>query len=360
MDVQARPVGELVAQRNLVDEAYTDAALILSQGLEVSPSSLERPAADFMLDKAGAFLYPRLFDLCALVRGLDETDARLVLVHNDVEPQTRAICLWAAARNVPSLHMPHAVYQDVDRDPTPGTDIHDLITASHLASAGPFQSEWYKARGFPGEHIRETGMPSLDAWHRNEWKLTKKRARRQLRIPEEARVVCYCSTWPQNTSAVTLGQSEEWIWAYHAFLVAIKKIVNTWAVVKCHPHGGPKNWEWHVNEARARGVIGRCHVTPDHLPNCLWASDAVVGFGGSGVLLEASFVPGLRLLSTHGYEGEHAVRRTPLDAEGMREALEEALGDEQPDIGGLRARFCGPVDGQATERVASWATELAR
>ena len=64
------------------------------------------------------------------------------------------------------------------------------------------------------------------------------------------------------------------------------------------------------------------------------------------------FVPGLHLSSTHGYPREKAVKRVPMDQDGMREALAGMLDGEQPDVSGLKARWVGEADGGAAERVA--------
>src|SRR3990170_3321884 len=117
----------------------------------------------FMTNNIPAFMYSRLADLSIAVTAINNYDPDIILVHNDVEPITRTMAAWASGNGKPCLHIPHAVYMDVGRG-APGTDVHDIITASHLACAGKYQPEWCEERGFTPDNIREVGIPWLDSF----------------------------------------------------------------------------------------------------------------------------------------------------------------------------------------------------
>src|SRR3990167_1089526 len=69
--------------------------------------------------------------------------------------------VWGHTHKMARLHNPPAIYMDVGRG-APGSDVHDLVTATHLAASGPYQRAWYEQRGFAVENIRETGLPQFD------------------------------------------------------------------------------------------------------------------------------------------------------------------------------------------------------
>ena len=340
---KVRPLASFM-NPELQDEAWVSNAEILARSLASFPKNgLPDKLYDFIGERSAAFLGPRIFDLCALVYSLDACKPDLIVVHNDVEPQTRGLALWAKSRNVPCLHVPHAVYQNVRRGPT-GTDVHDLITASHLASAGSFQTDWYIKRGFPKQNIFETGMPKHDELNPP----PKAEARQALQIPDQAKVICYGSTWGQGTNSQ--GLDNEWQWVYQNFLEVCKRHPEWYPIIKCHPTGGQQNWQWHSEQAQAAGV--KCIITPDHLMACLAASDAYICYGGSNSIIEATLISHLRLFTTHGFDNEEAVIKIPLDIEGMDETICKNLDIAPYSTKGLAYRFAGDMDGQATRRVA--------
>jgi hypothetical protein len=353
MDLKAGPLNQVAAQ--VQDKAFEAAARLLKAGNATNSNGLAPQAKQWLDDNLSTFLYPRLADLCNMVLCLDKVNPSLVLLHNDVEPITRATALWAKAKGVPCLHVPHAIYQDINRTKI-GTDVHDLVTASHLAVAGPFQREWYEQRG--ASNVKETGLPQFDSWTRPT--VDRKRARRLLSAqdgkpwPIDAPVVCYCATWQQHTNA--LGISDEWQKSYFAFLEATKKMPGLRVVVKCHPHGGQQNWEWHAQAAREAKV--NCVVTPLHLETCLRASDVMVAYGGSNTVLEGSLVPGLRLVTTHGFEDDKEIYRTDMNPEAMAATMTVALSQQAPVMTRFQTKYLGIPDGKAAQRVTEYVEEL--
>jgi hypothetical protein len=312
-----------------------------------SADGLTPGPAKFLREDLRGYLLPRLGDLTMAVMALDEIKPELVILHNDVEPVTRAAALWAKVHDVACLHVPHAVYMDVEKG-APGSDVHDLITASHLAAAGPFQRAWYERRGFPPGNVRETGLPQFDAYAR--LTRSRKKARHMLRLDPHRPVVVYASSWAQGTNLLGVHSGVET--SYLEFLEATKKLPDVQPVVKTHPRGD--NVDWHVERAKEAGVA--CAVTPHHLEVVLRAADAILAYGPSNVLLEAAFVPGLRLLATHGYPDDGAVKK--VDGRDVAEALHESLTDPAPDTLAFRVKYVGPPDGRAWERIAAFAEEL--
>lgn len=343
LEVEATPLREYA--KGLENAAFKWAAECVRALPEVTGRLNNNYPGLSLIKKFGdPFYYPRLADLGVAILALDKAKPDLVVLHNDVEPTNRAMALWARERDVPCLHIPHAVYQMINRTPL-GTDVHDIVTATHLAVAGPFQREWYEQCG--AENITETGLPQFDHWANRE-PGDKRVAMKQLGLdPDGPPVVVYCSTWGQNTNL--LGVSNEWQQSYMAFLETCLNLPDIQPVVKCHPRGGEQNWAWHAGQAKEAGVTAT--ITPAHLETVIDAADLFLAYGGSNVLLEAAHRPGLRLMSTHGYEGEKAVIHCPMDPQDMAVTIAQTLAKKPKATDGLLERFCGPCDGHNTERV---------
>lgn len=301
---------------------------------------------------------PKLFDVVTVSMLLDQVKIDLCLVHDDIQVNLRLVALWARANQVPCLHIPHSVYQPVNRT-EPGTDVHDLLTASHLAAHGPYQRDWYLALGFPADRIRITGSPRLDAWATNEWNLTRETARAALGLETGRPVVTYAATWGQSTNMaghlcqLGLGEGHR---CYLAFLEAVADM-DVQVILKLHPHAFQKTTDWHTAQAERRGVA--CLPLEDRLPEALWASDLLLAYGGSNVLIEGSFIPDLRLVTVRGYDHDPEIAKVEtIDAAAFRAVLDGCLSLPAPDTADFRARYAGPADGDAGRRVAEFAREL--
>lgn len=351
LDLPAAPLSDAI--NGLHDTAIKEAINILNAAQEPTRFNGVAPGvAKFMNDGLPVYLYSKVSDLALMVLALDRVQPDLMMLHNDVEPLTRCAALWAKQNKVPCLHIPHAIYQDVNRGPA-GTDVHDLITASHLAAAGEFQREWYIRRGFSVENIRLTGLPQFDEWFR--YKPDRDEARRKIGLDLARPVVVYASTWPQGTNL--LGITDEWAAAYLSFLEAVKTMPQVQPIIKLHPRGGQDNFAWHGDKAKELDVD--CRLTAMHNNFVLAAADLVIAYGGSNFLLEAACVPGVRLMTTHGYDNDEAIGKVAISPAAFQDAIKTSLSYEPLSTTQLVYKYLGIPDGNAAERIAMYAQELA-
>lgn len=343
LDLKAEPLS--AGMEPVQDKAFNSAAQVLCSAKNIK--GLNQAATRFFNENLKAFLYQRILDLSMIIHALDLKQPDIILLHNDVEPFTMVAALWAKTRGVPCLHIPHAVYQDINRGAV-GTDIHDVVTASYLAAGGPFQAQWYFIRD-QKLGIKVTGLPQFDWWV--EMKLDRQRARRALKLNDKQPVVTFYGHWAQATNM--LGITDEHEVAYLNFLEAIKnKPVQV--IVKCHPHGGQANWKWHVEKAKEANL--ECRITPNHLEFALHASDAVVFYGGSNVAIDAAHIENLRIITIKGYEQENSIYQATVDNVG--EVVLESLEQAAPSQRAFLSRYDPFCDGLNHKRIAAFVKEL--
>ena len=79
-----------------------------------------------------------------------------------------------------------------------GSDVHDLITASHVVCNGPFQAEWFLNVALIKIIYILTGLPQFDKLAKH--KFTKEQACRVLGQTTNRPVVTYMSSWRQDTN----------------------------------------------------------------------------------------------------------------------------------------------------------------
>jgi UDP-N-acetylglucosamine 2-epimerase len=345
LDLPAKAVAEFV-DPGLQSQGFSEATRVL-RTITPPKNGLGPGAIDFMRQGLGGFLYPRMADVCSFVLALERIRPDFILLHNDVEPLNRAAALWAQKHPIPCLHVPHAVYLQIEKG-DPGDDVHDLVTASHLAVAGWFQKDWYKARG--ARHIVETGLPQFDKLAA--LPLDQKRARMQLGLEPHKPTVTYASSWRQDTNL--LGCHDGVQETYLAMLQVIKRLPDIQFVIKLHPRA--QDGQWHYQAAQQAGLEPEQmpFMTAQHTEVVLQASDVIFTYSGSNLLLEASFVPWLRLMATQGYENDPEVFKVntdPPDVEVMANAVIEALYSAPPDYGAFKAKYLGRCDGRAAERI---------
>jgi hypothetical protein len=334
------------------EKGFSEAARVLSYLMGQSyPQDGLHPAVSKFFDRSiWGFLYPRLADLAIFLGALEAAEPDGIVLHNDVEPVTKAAALWGQKKGIPALHVPHAVYLDhPDRGPA-GEDIHDLIAASHLAAAGPFQARWYEERGFSPERICITGLPKFDRWmtarYNRDW------ARNLLGLVPHKPVFTYASSWRQDTNL--LGCHDEVAEAYRAFLAATKEnFAGAQIIIKVHPSTDPEPF---AALARETGIS--CLLTIHHLEVLLQASDVLVSIGPSNLIIESSFIPWLQLVSIRGFEDDPEVVTVDPDPGQIAEAVSEALGTPPVDRTNFQKKYCGLLDGKASERIAGWLGEL--
>ena len=294
--------------------------------------------------EAAGFVISRITHFIPNVIALDRAKPDVLILHNDVEPATRLAALWERARNVPCVHVPHAIYVDSPwRGPT-GSDVHDLVTATHLAAAGPYQANWYAARD-PSLKISITGAPRWDWIAR--WNVSKKRARQLLHIPENALVVTYATSWAQKTSKE--GSSVDPFQAFLEFLEAIKEMPLL-LIVKLHP--SQADGRRYVDAVSQSGV--QAIVTAAHLPYVLTASDLVIVFGPSNLVIEAIALerPVVCHKAPFPCKGVKWVEK--FDPEVLIPLIQRAPIVSRESI----LEFTGPLDGNATSRVVDLVRSL--
>lgn len=308
----------------------------------------------WMADELPAYLYGRVPEMVRLIMALDAAKPQLVLVHNDVEPVLRLMATWAKVRGVPCVHVPHAIYLDTSERGDEGADIHDIVTASDIAVAGPYQTRWYLSRAKQqGKRATAhyTGLPQFDRLAKPE--VDRVQAARLLNINPNLPVLVYFGTWRQDTNL--LGCHDGIEEAYAAVLHMAKALPDVQMIVKTHPRGN--NAPWHAEQAQEKGV--RCLVTDQHLDVCMNVADIALSYGPSNVLLEAACVPGIRLMAIgQCLRDDVEVIKIPneptLDSELLVRAVQCSLATGAPDMTMFKQKYFGPagIDGKSSERIA--------
>jgi len=264
------------------------------------------------------------------------------ITHEDVSEQTKCMASFFREKKVPTLHVPHAVYMDQWRGAV-GQDVHDDITAEWIAAAGPYQRDWYIARGAKPRKVVITGLPHWDKWAKD---LDGAWARRSLRLDQDRPIVMYASSWAQQTSAFGMhGAVEE---TYAGFL-KVAALGDFQTIVKLHPSAGKASNDWHLKQAQDAGVKGM--ITAQYLDLCMASADLIVSVGPSNLLIEASML-GKPSVCVHGFDMEQEIISTEIA--DMADAIEVGLSDHwqknfHPE--GIIARYAHKNDGQATQRV---------
>lgn len=353
IDVASKPLGEY-ADEVLRATSVADAVRIITsiQG-GFSANGLSPAVSQLVESKLSSFFYQRMVDAALIVRSLDKAKPKLVILHNDVEPILRTVALWAQKRGVPCLHIPHAIYLEHDERTSVGTDIHDLITASHIAVAGSYQHDWFIERKVDTSAMRITGLPQFDrlaATH-----ISHDRACRLLKMDTSRPVVVYMGSWRQDTNL--LGCTDVLEEAYAAFLGAAKQLPELQYIVKCHPRG--QNVEDHVKKADEAGI--RCAVTDQHLDVILNAADTIVNVGTSNVILEAAYMQPVPMICLGGgaFPNDPEITKVAtVTTDSVAQAIRDSLTTGAPDMHGFVTKYLGNVDGKASERIVEWAKEL--
>jgi hypothetical protein len=341
------------ATRQMHQKAMNSAAEVNAKvhGRKCKSNGLLPPVKGFINSALAASMYAELGDLALFAISLEEAKPDILILHNDVEPLMRAAAFWGKAKGVPCVHVPHAIYQNTENK----NDIHSIITASHLASSGPYQSGWYTERGLKKEAVRETGLPQFDDFA--QLPLDRDRSRDLLGLDRNHPVICYASSWRQDTNLLGMHNGVEEV--YQAILACSKQMKDVQFLIKCHPRGN--NAQQHLQLAKKAEV--KVAITPHHLPQCLMASDLVFAYGPSNILLESSHIPWLRLAATSGYEEDEEVLKIPSDPPNislMIEALYAALQRPLVDTSGLRQKYLGRCDGRNFLRVCDYVEGVGR
>jgi len=278
-----------------------------------------------------------------------------VVTHEDVTPQFKALALWAKAKGIPTVHIPHANHFIKTRP-----DVHDKCVCDWIFATSPWMADWYAERGFPRERIKLTGCPNWDVWHEVVQTISKEHARAVMLLEQDRPVVLYCTSWSQSTNLVDDHTVKDR--ADVAVLEAAKQ-AGWQLVIKMHP-GEPPDWQKRYAEmAKERGVPAL--VTQSHLTLSVRAADVLVSVGPSNVIVEAALgdrpsvvVP----LRGYGFPCE-----PPWLADPTPEAIQAAVGRvlDNPQLwteerGRFVQRFAWVHDGGATRRAAEAVREVGK
>jgi hypothetical protein len=291
------------------------------------------------------YFYPRLSDLAMAIQSVELAKPDLLVLHNDVEPLHRLLALWAKAHSVPVLHVPHAIYLETEERGPAGSDVHDLVTATHLAAAGPFQAQWYRERS-PDLAIYVTGLPQFDRFAKPRT-IDRARAAKLLHLDPAIPTMVYMSSWRQDTNLLGCHSGVED--TYTAFLKAYQQLPDMQLIVKCHPRGN--NVEWHAKTAESLGIA--CAVTAEHLDPVLTVADLVFSYGPSNVVLEAATMRKLKLLVSSGFPSDPEIIVAGEEVETILAGITKAFLSPLPDYTRLLDKYLGPWDGQAYQRIAN-------
>lgn len=284
-----------------------------------------------------AFVLRELSHLAFLVIGLDATKPDCMILHNDVEPLFMLAALWAQARDVPCFHVPHAIYLMHPWRGRLGEDVHDLVTASHLAAASPYQATWYEQLS-DRLAIQLTGSPRWDSLPKD-LRITREQARLTLGLRANDFAILYATSWGQRTSQS--GRSIDPFQYFLAFLESAKswQIPQQTLLVKLHPN--QRDGQRYAEALHKSGLKGL--ITATHLPILLRAADRLISFGPSNICLEG-WAFGLAPI-VHGcpppWAGSWADSQIPVET--LMSPIAVELGD-----------YIGFLDGKAGERIATW------
>lgn len=272
-----------------------------------------------------------------------EVDFAGIIVHNDVEPLTRAVCEWGNLNDIPTIHVPHAYYSNVWRDEK-GWDPHDVVTATNLAAINNKQMRWYQGLGV--RRAKVCGNPVWDAWA--EFNLPGVKARRLMGLPIDGRpVVTYMTSWTQETSL--FGAPQEFMFNTLAQFAGAVKGLDWHLILKHHPGESQDLTQKHQNIVRNIGPDAV--ATRENLKLCFAASDVVASFGPSNALIEASILNKPTLCIGEDVPPFPSV---PSDPNAISLMLTGMLGDGASK--GVRA--LAPHVGEATAKVAEFIREV--
>ena len=340
----------------LVDRARNDSALIIGEIVNELPHlhySLDgkEPAAladmSTWLPGLTALHVPEiLLSLRTLDAFIKERKIAAVVVHEDVTPRFRALALWAGARDIPAIHVPHGNCFARVRP-----DIHDTSVCDWILTASSYMRDWYAERGFPKRRIRVVGFPTWDRWANITERIDQAHARQALHLEPDKPTLHFCTQWAQRTNFVDDHAAPEAM--VHFALGAVQKL--GWQMIwTLHPGDGKDHEQACANLAAAYRVPAL--VTRGHLALAIRAADVVLSAGPSNVLVEVGFCdrpPLTYPLRGYGYDGEPPYL-AGMSVDGTVAALERALGREDWERArdGFVKRYAYRNDGKATVRAA--------
>lgn len=282
-----------------------------------------------------------------------------VIVHEDVTRPMKTLCLWAKARGIPSLHVPHGPYGDPDNIDW----IHAVSHTDYVACTNHRQEAYFHS--FGQMNTRVTGMPEWDKW--SHLQIDKRLAQAQMGCPDGKLAVMFLNTfWVGYNDPKLMERAERF---YRAMLQAAKK--NDWYVLaKAHPSAETNqqhSMEWHAKIAREMGV----HVAVSSVAHNLitaQAGDCAIGVSTTELMSEMAIVgiPSTAIVAKPElwpYTWPAAVSDQGDLVEIIEKAVAEMIRPEwkKKNLESLNKNLYDMnhlCDGRATERVLAWIGEM--
>jgi Flp pilus assembly protein TadD len=278
------------------------------------------------------------------------------VVHEDVTGPVRAFLDAVRAAGVPTVHVPHGLYAE---ERVVGADVHGAVHTDVVAVAGEVARDWFLRRGVPPAALVVTGNPGWD----HLCGLPRGSAATLGLAPGP--VVTVATSWLGADSADHAGARIVHARQLGASLAAVAALQARGRplhlVLKLHP-SAPAGEETRVARLAAEAGAHPALVLRDRLTEVLVASDVLVTLP-STIAVEAMIVGTPVIATEFFYEGD-AIVTVAAEWEAIAAALDGVLagGATSADFAARRraflARYNGPCDGRAAERVAALVEHL--
>ncbi len=360
-------------QRHVLQNAELDWSSLESglthEHLQQALGDLAHPGlTKIILETLQADLPTVLLLTAALNRAAEQHAIGLVVVNEDMQASAKTVVNWAVQKNIPSLHLAHALALS-----EPYT-VHAHLKADVLAVYGERGCEGYLDIGIPPERIRVTGNPAWDGYL--QWRGQRPQAREMLcqryGYPVNRPIVVFGSTWAANLTA--LGDEHLYGNTLRVFIDACEQLRRAgWdfaAVIKDRPanaHFGTQR----VEELLAESGANAAHYlhTSENGREWLLAADVLIAMD-SNYSVEAMLAgtPAINLVNQPGVllgpSFDAASGVLEVEPSELAAALASLLGDNERRramVAEMQARagyYNLGVDGLATDRVAALMQEM--
>jgi len=263
---------------SIVTEQLKEGALVLDANIpELSHPGLGHWMPTFLHELiVGAII--RAYSAAKL---LEKRPSAGVLVHEDVTVEGKGLALFGMSEGLPTLHIPHANhFLSCDGD------IHSKVTAEFIGARGTYMRDWYLSKGVPEDKITLVGAPQWDWLYETEEMPTREHARRAFGFDKDELVLCYGTTWFQNTAVWGRGQEdldEAWLYMLKAAQELKAKLF-----VKMHPGEVGGREKFYLESMKKHGVSGV--IDRKHNEYAMIVSDCLVTQGSSNLAIEAAIL----------------------------------------------------------------------
>jgi hypothetical protein len=277
-----------------------------------------------------------------------------IVLHEDVTPPVRALLAATRAAGVPSIHLPHGVYA---RERLIGADVHGVLHADVVAVGGSAQRAWFLSRGVAPDRIVVTGNP---AWDRHCG--LRRDDCPALDLPPGP-VATIATSWIGADSAHRSHVERLHARMTDAAFAAVTRLRGTRPdlrlVLRPHPSAPPDMDAALVARAAAAGAAADRVARGDG--TALLARTDVLITLPSSIGVEATLLGTPVVSPGFAYDGD-AVRSCDIDPDQVAAAMAAALDDADGGFAARRAEFAarynGPSDGRAGERVLAMIDDL--